>query len=265
MSPTALIDHAADKGLVAIALTDHDTTSGVEEAIKRGEQRGIEVIPGIEISAVYQDKSLHILGYGGRQNNPTLCQRIKQVQEARTQRNKGIIAKLNQLDINLDFSTLKRDEGKQAGRPHIARLLLNHGIVRSIDEAFIRFLKKGSPAYVAREVFPAQEAIRIIIESGGIPVLAHPASIDPSFKILPDIISELKSVGLAGLEVYYPSHTSKACKTLLAIAKKQKMLITGGSDFHGTIKPDIILGQGYKKNQIPYELLENMKKYFHPN
>ncbi|MEA2083153.1 MAG: PHP domain-containing protein [Thermodesulfobacteriota bacterium] len=261
MTPATLVDHAKQAGLSAIALTDHDTMAGVPEAMARGLKQGVEVIPGIEISSSYNDMFMHILGYGLRHDDPILIKRLAKIQEARKHRNERIISKLCKLGIEVTMADLKTysKEG-QTGRPHIARLLLDRKVVRTQQEAFSRYLRKGERAYVDRFRYEAGVAINMIRDAGGLAILAHPVTIAPRLAGIRNLVKNLQNMGLEGIEVYYPAHSSGLTKILKQVAIENEMLITGGSDFHGDNKPDITLNLARERLNIPYSLLAEIKK-----
>ena len=259
LSPAAIVDLAKQTGVGAIALTDHDTVAGIAEALVRGRQVGVTVIAGIEISAWHKDIPLHILGYRLRYNEPVLHHRLLPLQEGRQIRNERIVANLNQLGVDLNMAELSAcSQHGQVGRPHIARLLVQKGVVVSEDEAFNRYLRRGGAAYAERFKYYADEAITMIREAGGIAVLAHPVNLDPSLVSIPHLLRELQHLGLQGVEVYYPTHSGSATRKLKRIATQLDLLITGGSDFHGNNRSKAPLG-GTRKFRVPYHLLEPLK------
>jgi predicted metal-dependent phosphoesterase TrpH len=174
LSPRQLVQLAKKQRLRAIALTDHDTVAGVEEALAAGKEFGVEVVPGVEISAQYPPGTMHILGYYIHASNPELLGALKKLQQARAARNPKIIERLQALGLEITINEVLDLSAGQVGRPHIARALVNKGYVSSIDEAFSRYLKKGAVAYAEKFRFPPAEAIGIIRRAGGIAVLAHP-------------------------------------------------------------------------------------------
>src|SRR4030043_1877570 len=175
MTPSGIVNYAKSKGLVAIAITDHDTIEGLEEGFVEGERIGLEVIPGIEVSAEHSPGSMHLLGFFIDIHDPILKERLGYLQRARAERNPRMAEKLNKLGIDITFDeVLKASGGGQVGRPHFAQVLLEKGYVRSFQEAFDRFLKKGASAYVDKIRFKPNEAISLIREAGGVAVLAHP-------------------------------------------------------------------------------------------
>lgn len=260
ISPTGLIYLAHKSGLDAIALTDHDTTAGIDEAMSYGQTMGVEVISGVEVSADHHGHPLHILGYLFRHEDPLLQQRLRVLQDARHQRNLKIFAKLNALGINLDIKEIPATPG-QVGRPHIARLLMSNKIVKNMDQAFSKYLRRGAAAYEQCYRMDAPEVITMIREAGGLPFLAHPAANDRQMKNTPQILADLKEMGLAGLELHYPTHTPKIFKTLQRLGEKLGLLFSGGSDFHGDNKPHNQLGCGRPPQQaVPYALLAAIKE-----
>lgn len=258
--PSELVLLAAKGGLAAIAITDHDTVEGTAEACLAGEELGVTVIAGLEMSVRHRDLPLHILGYGIDPACPALRTALAGVQAARHIRNEAILARLADLGIAVSMAEIStRSAMGQAGRPHIARLLVEKGWARDIEEAFTLYLRRGARAYVARQIYTAEAAIAVIRQAGGVSVLAHPVTADPSLQIISSILAELKTLGLDGLEVYYPTHSAPARKKLTALAKKYDLLITGGSDFHGAIRPGTSLAGG-PKFRVPATVLVELQK-----
>ncbi|HHO47530.1 MAG TPA: PHP domain-containing protein [Desulfobacteraceae bacterium] len=234
LSPSDLVERAVQNGLRCIALTDHDTVEGIGELFDHGRAKNMHVLSGVEISATHGDRSLHILGYGIDHTHTELHQFLQVLQRGRTERNAKIIAGLQRLGFDVDLDQLQAISRRgQTGRPHIAALLLNKGIVGSKNEAFKQYLRKGAPAWAGRTSFTAAESIDIIHRAGGIAVLAHPGQLDPELRFLPQLVAQLVGQGLDGIEAYYPTHPPSMRKRLLALAKKYTILATGGSDYHG--------------------------------
>lgn len=258
-SPTELVRLAEKSGVSALAITDHDTMDGVAEAIAAGTESAVEVVPGLEVSVVHEKKALHILGYYMDPANPGLCAALAMIQEARDGRNEKIVHKLQGLGVAASLEELRGISGVgQTGRPHIAKLLVNHGVVRSIPQAFEEYLKKDAKAYVARFAYSAEEAIRFIRGAGGIAVLAHPVQVDKTLSILATLLPVLKGYGLEGIETYYPSQKKKMRKRIRKFAEEHDLLLTGGSDYHGDIRPGTRLAGGNNVYVSP-ALLETMK------
>ena len=259
MTPGGLVALAKKKGLRAISITDHDTVDGVTEAISSCRGNGLEVISGIEIGAKFSDMTIHILGYLFDPDNQALRTSLKKVQDARDERNGHILQRLKRLGIDISEEELRNVSGTgQTGRPHIARLLSKRGVVKTIDEAFTRFLRKGAKAYVPRFLYTAEEVFTLLRQAGGIGVLAHPLQIYHSDINLDVAIEQLAVLGMDGIETYYPTHTKKTRKTLIKSATACNLVLTGGSDYHGEVRPGTTLAGG-KNVTVPYELLQKMK------
>jgi predicted metal-dependent phosphoesterase TrpH len=262
-APAEVVRQAKEGGLAAIALTDHDTVDGLAEAMAAGEQLGLEVIPGVEISAQYPGGTMHILGLFVNYHNGLLDKRLAVLKQARIDRNPQIIAKLNGLGIPVTMARVQEiSGGGQVGRPHIARALMEAGYVSSIQEAFDKYLGYQRAAYVSKFRFPPPEALAMIREANGIPVLAHPFTLGlGSAAALRKLVMELKGLGLAGLEVYYSEHTPEQEALYLKLAKELDLLITGGSDYHGDNKPEITLGNMPSQEKLSYKLVEALKAW----
>lgn len=232
-SPEELVIAASKVGLAAVAVTDHDTVAGVEDAMRAGVKWGIDVIPGVEISTLAGEKEIHVLGYFGGEIDQEFVEKLRSLRDVRRKRNEMIVEKLRELGIPITMEEVmakKRGQSPEAnvGRPHIAEVLVDKGIVSSIGEAFDRFLGKNGAAYCTPRRISPIEAIRWISEADGIPVLAHPGIYGDD-----DLVENLIQNGLAGLEVYHPDHDTAAERRYEAMARKYRLLITGGSDFHG--------------------------------
>ncbi|MCK9296050.1 MAG: PHP domain-containing protein [Desulfobulbaceae bacterium] len=262
MTPAELVLEAVKAGIKGIAITDHDTAEGIDEALQEGKRQGVEVLSGIEVSAYLDDIPMHILGYGFRHGDAALQQNLQKIQTARNERNNGILAKLNTLGIDATREDLRRySRTGQTGRPHIARLLIEKKLVKTIDEAFYRYLRKGGLAYVERKRLMASDAIAMITAAGGIAVLAHPLTIDHTMLTLPAILREMKGIGLEGVEAYYPIYSATVRQKIMTLCQQMNLLITGGSDFHGAIRNGTSLAEINKKQRAPYELLVALKNH----
>jgi hypothetical protein len=261
LSPSEIVRYAKAKGLQAIAITDHDTIEGCEEGLSEGEKIGFEVIPGIEISAEYSPGSMHILGFFLDTHHPLLNERLTYLQKARAERNPKMVAKLNQLGMEVTYEeVLKASGGGQVGRPHFANVLLEKKYVRSFPEAFDRFLKKGAPAYVDKFRFTSKEALHFISEARGVAVLAHPNTLGVNRSSeLEKLILQLVDEGLKGIEVYYPEHSAVEVAQYKTLADRHSLLSTGGTDYHGIEKNDMDIGVGRGEMKLPYSIVENMK------
>jgi predicted metal-dependent phosphoesterase TrpH len=260
-SPHEIVEMALDVGLTAIAITDHDTTSGNAEALAAGAELGIEIVTGIELSMNHAQTSFHMLGYFINPDDETLNERLKEVRRFREERNPRIIAKLNDLGMEITIEeALAKASGDTLGRPHIAAVLIEEGYVKNNQEAFDRYLAKGAAAYVERERLSSAEAIELIKGAGGVAVLAHPGTYALSVRVLNEVVSGLADAGLGGIEIIYPEHTRTLQKKYYEIAERYGLAVTGGTDFHGKIKPDIKLGSGFGQTLVPYEILEKLKE-----
>jgi 3',5'-nucleoside bisphosphate phosphatase len=264
-SPSDILRHALKLGLKAISITDHDSLSGVKDLLRLGIPDSIAFLPGVEISARLplgfgNNESCHILGYGIDVDNLRINNALDRLKAARINRNPAIIEKLNTLGINLTLDELKRESATlQIGRPHIAQVLVKKKIVDCIDDAFSAYLGYGKPAYVAKFRIDCAEAITLIRESGGIPVLAHPYLIkEARGRSFEQLVIDLKSLGLLGIEVYYPEHSSYMTAYYESLAKRFDLLITGGTDFHGALSPEIKMGVGKSNLRIPYAVYEHL-------
>lgn len=261
LNPAEIVDLAASQSLAAIAITDHDTVAGITQAVQKGNEKGIEVLTGIEISSWHDETSMHILGYGFNPEDEQFNRRLQLLQEGRETRNARIIANLNKLGIRVNLSELAvYSQYGQTGRPHIARLLVDKGVTKTIDQAFKQYLRRGSAAYAERFRFSARDAIAMIRDAGGMAVLAHPASLDPTLRSIPALLNDICRVGLEGVEVYYPTHSRTAVKALLRMADQMGLFITGGSDFHGIVRSGHSTNEWLHKTHIPYDIVTAMKK-----
>jgi predicted metal-dependent phosphoesterase TrpH len=261
MSPSEIVRYAKAKGLQAIAITDHDTIEGLEEGLLEGERIDFEVIPGIEISAEHSPGSMHLLGFFLDIHHPLLNERLGYLQKARAERNPKIVDRLNRLGIELTYEeVLKASGGGQVGRPHFAQVLLEKNYVRSFQEAFERFLKKGAPAYVDKFRFTAKEAIHFINEAKGVAVLAHPNTLNMNgYSELENLILRLTEEGLRGIEVYYPEHSVLEVAQYKTLTERYGLLMTGGTDYHGIEKNGLDIGVGRGDMRLPYSIVEGLK------
>ncbi|SDN87617.1 hypothetical protein SAMN04488516_1108 [Desulfonauticus submarinus] len=260
LSPTELIKLAKTIGLKAIALTDHDTTKGLSEALKAGKKYGIEVICGCELSVQFKGIT-HILGLWIDPKAPILNSALEFLRNKRQERNQKIIERLNKIGIKINYAEVKAKAKGTIGRPHIAQVLVEKKIAGSIQEAFNNFLGPKGKAFVPKEKFSPQKAISILKEEQATIILAHPFSLGLAEKEVTEAISYLKSIGLEGIEVYYSEHSPEQIAFYRNLAHKLGLLISGGSDFHGANKPHIKLGIGRGNLDIPYSLLEKLKNY----
>lgn len=236
LSPGELIKYAYTHGLSGISLTDHDSVSGLDEALEAsGKLKNFYFIPGVELSAEYRGIEIHLIGYAIDWKNNDFLNKLNVIHNARFERLNKMIEKLLKLGIELHQNHLyKLQTLPNPGRLHVAKVLKDMKVVGSTDDAFRLYLNKNAPAYSPRYKLTPGEAIELIINAGGLPVLAHPGLMNRD-----DIISVLLQYPLAGIEVYYPSHSNSEIQRYLSLANKNDLLVTGGSDFHAPPDDDI--------------------------
>ena len=259
-APAHVIGLAHKAGVTALAITDHDITTAIPEAVAAGQQLGIEIIPGIEVSSSFGESELHVLGYFLDWQDVLLQERLVTLRESRHRRNPQIIERLQALGIDITYDEVRAVAGSDSvGRPHIARVLMDKKVVTSAKDAFDRFLANGKPAYVPRDLPSPAEAIRWIKAAKGLAVLAHPTWVKTTEGTLTELVRQLKADGLDGVEVHYSTHTPRQTREYLSLAKQVNLLVTGGSDFHGLTKPDIEVGIGKGSLHVPDSLLLKLK------
>ena len=261
-TPSELAAHAAEKGLAAFALTDHDTTDGLAEAAAAAAEYGVEFVPGIEFSTEYQGHDIHIVGLDIDPAEEELAAKLRSFRANRDVRNEEMLALLRTVGgFTITMEDLKNAYGENTviTRAHFGRWLFEHGCVKSISEAFDRYLGDGCPCFVVKKKTRPQTAVRLILGAGGIPVLAHPLLYHLSPEELEQLVRELKGYGLAALEAVYSSNIGMDESNMRRLAQKMGLKISGGSDFHGKNKPLLELGSGRGNLKIPYEVLENLR------
>lgn len=260
LSPAELVQLAVSKGLSVIAVTDHDTVSGIDEALDAAAGTGLTVIPGIEISTRQGDTDVHILGYYIDENSPAFCDELNKLIERRDSRNKKIIARMNRDGIPVTAAELAFGHPDSViTRAHFARYLASHNYCTSIKDAFQKYVGLNCPYYIPRDPITPGKAVDIINKGGGLAFMAHPGIYhlnDPDFKAL---LRALIRRGLDGIEAFYSSHSAEQTAYYLDIAKKYELLVSGGSDFHGENKPDIRLGEGRGNLDLPLSIYEKIK------
>jgi len=229
LSPYEVMRKALREGVEILSITDHDTLEGLEGFTPEG----VIFIPGVEISARF-DKTLHILGYGINPQNDALRETLFDLQRKRSMRNEMMLERAKAIGFELSMEELQEIAGNDViGRPHFARLMVKKGYVSSYEEAFEKYLGKGKILYVEKEKLDPEKVIELILEAGGIPILAHPYQTGLEGKELEEFIKRLKKYGLKGIEVFYPEHTDNMVEEYLKLSRKYDLLVTGGSDFHG--------------------------------
>ncbi len=250
-APEELTGHAQRLGFAALALTDHDTVEGCARMAAACEAAGIEFITGLELTAEYHDIEIHILGYFVDPQNHKLLLEIAKFQAVRQDRIREMVARLNALNIPLEVeSVFALANCKSPGRPHVARALAKAGLVKNLDEAFERFLKKNRPAWVPKAKMSALEGVELIHQAGGLAVMAH-----PGLNRTDEIIPALVDAGLDGIECFHTKHSAALSARYLELAGRFNLLVTGGSDCHGFSKGKPLIGNV----KLPYEHVERLK------
>jgi predicted metal-dependent phosphoesterase TrpH len=252
LTPADVIREAAGRGLSFIALADHDSIDGIVPAQTAARAfPGLKVIPGVEISTDIAEGEVHILGYFIDYNDPEFNAALAGFKKSRLQRGQKMVAKLGKLGIHIDWQRVMEIAGTSTiGRPHIAQAMLEKGYVTSFKQAFNEYLGHNRPAYVEREKMTPKEAVGLIIKAQGLPVLAHPLTLpDPEAMMI-----ALKEGGLVGIEAYYDGYTPEEVRRLLALAQRHKLLVTGGSDYHGLDTTETAIGGA----DLPLEAVEEL-------
>ena len=256
-SPSSLIEEAAKRGISALALTDHDTTKGLEEAAEAARERGVQFIPGIEIEITRKQETLgdfHLLGLGINPS-PEFKAAIEELARLREERNLEMVDRMNKAGIAASYDEVRamafsmgsktsepEHRERSIGRPHFAAFLVKRKLVKNIEQAFFSYLGRGKPFYIPKAGLEFEQAAELIHESGGIAVLAHPMSLYVAWGKLPDFIKNLKDIGLDGLEAWHPIARVSACRRLQELGEKLGLCVTAGSDFHGETRPGRKLG-----------------------
>jgi hypothetical protein len=252
-SPTEAIENAARLGLAAISITDHDCVAGIDEGITAGSAHGVELIPGVELSADGTGSEIHVLGYFIDWQDTHFRERLAIMANARRERAQTMVTRLNALGVCIDFADiLKISGGGTIGRLHVAKALRDKGYVADTQEAFNRYIGRGCPAFAEKYKISPENCIALIHRAGGIAVLAHPGLTQND-----GIIPRLKEAGLDGIEVYHIEHTDRTAKRYIDLADRYALLHSGGSDCHGLGKTSVLMG----KVLVPYRILTEMKAY----
>ncbi len=258
-TPAGLVSLAKQAGLAAIALTDHDTAAGIPDMIKACAEAGISTIPGIELSCTWQDKSIHILGYGMDWEKQGFQNKLKEWQKDRDDRYLTMTAGLRKGGYDISMETLHREFPEAIlTRAHLAVYLSDTGQIPDKDTAFQKLIGKGCPFYVPRKPVSPEEAVAFLLSYGGIPVFAHPILTRMCEPQLDRFTGYLAELGLRGMEGYYSGYTEAEMARVARIAKKYGLFLTGGSDFHGKAKPSISIGTGKGRLAVPYRCYQNL-------
>jgi len=265
LTPAQVVERAASLGLAAIALTDHDTISGVAEARQRAREltatgSAIEVYSGVEISAAYKKRDIHILGLFVDESDELLNRTLEEARENRENRNLRILKRFEELGIFLTMEDLLEGSSEDTviTRAHFGRALMKKGYTSSVQEGFEKYLGEDKPCYISREYIEPEHAIGLILKAGGVPVLAHPLLYQLPHDELTALLERLKKAGLKGLEVYYSANRGSDESDVKALASYFSLVPSGGSDFHGAAKPTIELGKGKGNLKVPYSVLTNL-------
>jgi hypothetical protein len=258
-TPERIVELAAAAGCTAISLTDHDGLYGVERARTRSLELGVGYVPGCEVSCAFSPGTMHVLCYFVEPGDGPLQSELERLRSDRSNRNERLVLKLRELGLPITFEQVEAAAGGSViGRPHFASVLVANGAATSIQDAFDRLLGKGAPGYVSKSRIDAATAIRAAKGSGAVAVLAHPLSLGLETAGLENVIGELAAAGLEGVECYYGRYSPEDRAALAEMAKRHGLVATGGSDFHGTFKPDLAVGTGTGDLEVPAGALEDL-------
>ena len=272
-SPSEIVTNAARAGLSTIAVTDHDNDAGCDEAVAAGIELGVEVLRGVEISCDVDDlaergyrprtrPTMHLLGYFIPDAENPLSTALAELQRHRANRNRMIVDRLNELDVPITFEEVEAEAGgpgAQIGRPHFATVLVRHKFVPDFQTAFDEYLAKGAQAYVSCKLYKPAEAVALMRSAGVVPVLAHPFTLNLDIGELADFVVDLTAAGLLGLEGYHGDWTSPEQEPVREIAHSNELVVTGGSDYHGGMRPDRKLPGGKRGVVVPPHVLDDLR------
>lgn len=266
LSPAQVVELAASQKLEAIALTDHDTVSGIPEAAEAARRAGIELVPGIELSCEYQGKEIHILGLFIHPEEKAFAAEISALLEIRNRRNQEMLARFQKAGFSFTLEDLTAGNPDTViTRAHFARVLTEKGYASSLDQAFRKYLQYGGPYCMRKERITPEHALRILRANGAFPSLAHIMQYKLGWEENRRLVAALKEMGLMGLEVYHSSHNRGQIPQLQELAASYSLLPTGGSDFHGANKPDIQIGVGRGNLRLSASLLSDIKSLGFPS
>lgn len=263
LTPEEVVELAKRAGLASFALTDHDTVEGVERALDHAKKiKGIEVIPGTELSCYYNDREIHIVGLFINHKDETFLNELQKLEQAREARNEKMVQNFVDAGIPITLEELKHGNPNSViTRAHFARVLIEKEICKDKNEVFDKYLGIGCPFYLPKPKVTPEHVISLINQAGGIAILAHPYSYKLSKTEIEDMLDDLIPAGLSGMECYYSTYDDGQMQELRNIAHAKNLLISGGSDFHGTVKPDISIGTGHGNLRIPDKLLTAIRKH----
>lgn len=251
LPPERLVELAKGAGVTVLAIADHDTTDAVDAALAAGRRLGVEIIPAVEINTDVDESEVHVLGYFINYHEAWFQAFLVRLRDGRVNRAARMVEKLNALGLRIDFERVRAMAEGAVGRPHVARALVEAGAVKSTEEAFEKYIGRSGPAYVERMKVTPEEAVRVIARADGIPVLAH-----PGWGVKDEMIPPLVEAGLEGLEVYYPDHTPAMVAHYLDLASQYRLVVTGGTDFHGgDLATRVSIGSQY----VPDGVVERLK------
>ena len=271
--PAELVATAARAGLGAIAVTDHDNDAGCDEAVAAGPEWGVEVVRGVEISCDVEDlaargytprsrPTMHLLGYFIPDGENPLSAALAELQYHRANRNRIIVDRLNELGVPVTFEEVEAEAGgpgSQIGRPHFAAVLVRHGAVPDYQTAFDDYLAKGAKAYVGRKLYAPVDAVRLMLDAGVVPVFAHPFTLNLELEELERFVDELLEAGIRGIEGYHGDWSLEEQQPLRDIAAARRLIASGGSDYHGSMRPDRGLPGGKHGVVVPPDVLEKLR------
>jgi hypothetical protein len=261
-TPAELVAEAVRVGLHALAITDHDTMAGCDAALPHARDAGLDLVCGIELSTRYKGQSVHLLGYfpnGGPSDEFRAW--LDFLLESRRDRNRRLIAKLQSLGVDITLEDVENKGRTLTARPHFARVLVDKGYVKDLQEAFDVYLDESAKGYVQRQDVPIDEAIERIAAAGGVSSVAHPVRIAKNdWEKVAEYVGDFASMGLGAIEVYHSDHSPENVSYYQSLARRFQLGVTGGSDFHGANKPSISLGTGHRGNLcVPDELLDRLR------
>ena len=261
-APAEVVRMAAQAGLTAIALCDHDNIDGIDQAMATGQALGVEVLSGVELSALWESyEDIHLLGYGFDHHHAGLKQTLAEFREFRERRNEHIVGRVNEKLLSegratIEFEAVRDKAGGTVGRPHIAMALLDAGHVKGTEDAFVRYLV---PCNVAKRFFPLDQAIALVHQAGGVAVLAHPPYITPEMKTFETLLDSFVPLGLDGVEAWNSGATNNQIDQYITAARRRGLIVTGGSDYHGLEGGAVVIGGGRGNLKIPYTCVEEIK------
>lgn len=252
LSPEEVVENALKKELSAIAISDHDSVDGIDPAMAAANGRGLEIISSVELTVEREDAEIHMLGYFIDYKDQRFADKLREIRQFRVERMRRMVEKLKNEGVDIPIERVFEIAGRgSVGRPHLAGAMAEIGAVRNLREAFDRYIGYGGTCYVEKKKITSKEAVEMIVDSGGVPVLAHPKLMGNDA-----CIKGLIEDGIAALEVYHPDHKPSDIKRYERIAKENGLLVTGGSDCHGLSKPRILMGSV----RVPYDIVEKLKE-----